>query len=184
MNRITTTTVGIAAVATLIASMVACTGPAAPGGGGGGGAASQSLEEQLPDEVNGVELAVEVESSETAGESGLSVDDEFLEAVEGAGGSRENVEIGFAHDPSGEFAASVLAVRAPGVNTAEFQAAFLARVEDDAGGDFTESTVGGKQVFVGEAEDVGTAYVYFRGDTVFQVFGDEEAAAAMLDALP
>ena len=183
MNRVTAASVTVVAFATLTFAVVACTGPAAPGGGGGGGA-SQPLEEQLPDEVNGVALTVEVESAETAGESGLSIDDPFLDAIEGAGGSRDSVEIGSAYDASGELQASVLAVRAPGVNSAQFQAAFLAAAEEDASGGFTESTVGGKQVFVGEAEDVGTAYLYFRGDTVFQVFGEEDAATAMLGALP
>lgn len=171
----------IALVAVAV-TIVGCGGTSTPGGGGGG--ASQPLAQQLPSEANGTSLNATVESVDTAGESGLSIEGAYLETIESAGGSRDTVEIGFVTDPTGELAASVIAIRAPGVDTDRFQTEYLAAVEADADVEFTRSNVGGKQVYVGEEADQGTAYLYFRGDTVFQVFGDEESAATMLSALP
>ncbi len=175
----------LAVVAVIGFAIVAagCGGPGVPGGGGGG--ASQPLEQQLPDEINGVALETEVVSAtDPDSESGLSVDDELLDAIVEMGGSRDSVEVGSAFDPSRELEVSIIGLRAPGADPARLRDQFVETVEEDTGEELEQRSVGGRDVMVGETE-FGTVYLYFRGDTVFQVIAqNEEDAAAALSALP
>lgn len=136
-----------------------------------------SLEELLPDELDGVALlkfsVAGDEFERTAGESERAL----LGRLDA---SPSDVSAAFAVDPSGEISAQIVALRVAGAPTERLRDEYRAAVEAQSGASLREATIGGKRVLTGASPDDPGSVVYFYAsdDVLFFVFTDDPGLAA------
>lgn len=149
------------------------------------------LEAALPDEVGGITLQkfsmVGSEFMSTGGDN-----QEFTDFLGRMDAQPEDVSVAFAFgaDPADpNVAISVFAFRVAGSSTDQLTDELRTSLEGEgSAANLTETTVAGKQVFVGESTDESTpgqVYLYGVGDIVFFIAApDEGQATEVLEQLP
>jgi hypothetical protein len=146
------------------------------------------LAEVLPQEVGGIALTYQFDDGDDLleGEGSPEADD-LLDRV-GADSDDVSSAFGFGADQENGAVISILAFRVPGADEDRLRDEFLRTIEEEAEAEqtATEGTVGGKDVVILEREDqVGTGYLYTRGDIVFVVGAtSEDLAEEALSQLP
>lgn len=143
----------------------------------GAGGSDTALLDLLPDELNG-QARIDVD---------LADNPMFAAALQGQGVDASEIEYTVSTYGTGAEAVGVTAMRLPGFGQTELEEmARLMTGMADGQGSAEVATVGGKQVLVMSAADVGqTAYLYFYDDAVFVIGGtSEEIAAELLAQLP
>lgn len=143
----------------------------------GTGGSDTALLDLLPDELNG-QSRIDVD---------LADNPMFAAALQGQGVDASEIEYTVSTYGTGAEAVGVTAMRLPGFGQTELEEmARLMTGMADGQGSAEVATVGGKEVLVMSAADVGqTAYLYFYDDAVFVIGGtSEEIAAELLAQLP
>jgi hypothetical protein len=140
---------------------------------------AKDLEALLPDTMCG---GKSTKASVSGAGIGSSAGAEFVAGLAALGKSPADVSFAFAFSEAG-CGAGIF--RVAGVDQNALQTAMLAAVQKE-GQTFTQSSVGGKSVFVGtDTSGVGKQYVYFHGDAmIFATATDDAKAAQILQSLP
>jgi hypothetical protein len=140
---------------------------------------AKDLEALLPSTVCGV-AATKVSMN---GQSFLSGSgSEFAGALSALGKSPSDVSVAVAAAAGG---CSAVAIRIAGIDQNTLQSAMLAAAQKGSGTAPTQSSIGGKTVYVAPDSSGKKSYVYFKGDTMFIAEADTDAnAAAIVQAFP
>ena len=140
---------------------------------------AKDLEALLPDTMCG---GKSTKASVSGAGLGASAGAEFLAGLAALGKSPSDVSFAFAFAEGG-CGAGIF--RVAGVDQNTLQTAMIAAVQKE-GTTFTQSSVGGKSVFVGaDASGGAKQYVYFHGDAmIFATADDDAKAAQILQSLP
>ncbi len=139
---------------------------------------AKDLEALLPDTLCGAKA---IKASMTGASFAQSGQSEFLDAIKAVGKTPADVAFAIAVGPSNNCTAGIL--RIAGVDANLLKTSMLA-AQSKSGETTTQSTVGGKEVYV-TAGASATTYVYFHGDAViFAGAKTETDAAGILQALP
>ncbi len=139
---------------------------------------AKDLEALLPDTMCGVKT---VKLSMSGAQFVGAADAQFVATLQALGKTASDVAFAVASTPGGSGCVAGI-FRIKGVDTGAFQAALLAQ-EQKSGTTYTQSTVGGKSVYVSDAST--KQYVYFSGDAViFAAAKDEKNVPGILQALP
>jgi hypothetical protein len=140
---------------------------------------AKDLEALLPSTVCGA-AATKVSMN---GQSFLSGSgNEFAGALSALGKSPSDVSVAVAAAAGG---CSAVAIRIAGIDQNALQSAMLAAAQKGSGTAPTQSSIGGKTVYVAPDSSGKKSYVYFKGDTMFIAEADTDAnAAAIIQALP
>ena len=139
---------------------------------------AKDLEALLPDTLCGGKA---IKASMTGASFAQSGQSEFLDAIKAVGKTPADVAFAFAAGPVNGCTAGIL--RIAGVDANLLKTSMLA-AQSKSGETTTQSTVGGKDVYV-TAGTSATTYVYFHGDAViFAGAKSETDAAGILQALP
>ena len=139
---------------------------------------AKDLEALLPDQICGVNA---IKASESGEQFAATASEEFKAALQAVGKSVSDVAFAFAAAPDQSCTAGIFRIK--GVDQNTLQQALLAE-EQKSGTTYTQSTVGGKSVYVGDSGS-GKQYVYFKGDAaIFAQAKTEADAAGILQNLP
>jgi hypothetical protein len=140
---------------------------------------AKDLEALLPDTMCG---GKSTKASVSGAGLGASAGAEFVAGLAALGKTAADVSFAFAFSEAG-CGAGIF--RVAGVDQNTLQTAMIAAVQKE-GTTFTQSSVGGKSVFVGtDTSGVGKQYVYFHGDAmIFATATDDAKAAQILQSLP
>lgn len=139
---------------------------------------AKDLEALLPDQICGVKA---IKASESGEQFAATASEEFKAALQAVGKSVSDVAFAFAAAPDQSCTAGIFRIK--GVDQNTLQQALLAE-EQKSGTTYTQSTVGGKSVYVGDSGS-GKQYVYFKGDAaIFAQAKTEADAAGILQNLP
>lgn len=140
---------------------------------------AKDLEAELPSTICG-ETATKVSMNGGTFLSGAG--NEFTSALSALGKSPSDVSVAVAGTSGG---CSAVALRIAGVDQGTLQTAMLAAAQKAGGTSPTQSSAGGKSVFVATDASGKKSYVYFKGDTMFIAEATSDAdAATILQALP
>ena len=140
---------------------------------------AKDLEAQLPNSLCG-QTAQKISMNGSTFLS--STGNEFSAALSALGKSPSDVSVAVA---GGGGACSAVAFRIAGVDQNTFQTAILAAVQKAGGTAPTQTSLGGKNVYVVTDASGKKSYVYFKGDTMFIAeAGSDADATAILQALP
>jgi hypothetical protein len=139
---------------------------------------AKDLEALLPDTICGVKA---IKASQTGDQFAATASEEFKAALQTVGKSISDVAFAFAIAPDQSCSAGIFRVKDVNQNT--LQQAIL-DAEQKSGTTYTQSTVGGKSVYVTDSGS-GKQYVYFKGDAaIFAQAKTESDAAGILQNLP
>jgi hypothetical protein len=139
---------------------------------------AKDLEALLPDQICGVKA---IKASQSGDQFAATASQEFKAALQAVGKSVSDVAFAFAVAPDQSCTAGIFRIKDVDQNT--LQQALLAE-EQKSGTTYTQSTVGGKSVYVSDSGS-GKQYVYFKGDAaIFAQAKTESDAAGILQNLP
>lgn len=136
------------------------------------------LEALLPDELGGAPVQkFSMTGDSFLGTGGIGAD-ELDDVLSQFGRTPADLSVAFGNAGS----VTILAYRIRDVPAEMFYQGFLAAAQQDAEVTVTDASVGGKSVkrVVSSDSDIGTSYVYARGDVLFVVGGDG-VSDALLD---
>jgi len=186
--------VGIAAGALLLAGC-SSTATAAPGASSAPAASTAVGSSSLPNDDTALEALLpatlcgqpDVKSSLSGADLASGADPAFAATLAQLGKSTNDVGFAIAEPDQTTAADCAVTMGVFAVNGADgdqFKTIFLAAA---AAGEtaYTESNVGGKDVFIDSSDPTSKNYAYFKGDGVFFVQAPDDATAApLLSALP
>jgi hypothetical protein len=136
---------------------------------------AKDLEALLPNEMCGSSA---IKFSMSGNELGQDFDKEFTDTLAMLGKAASDVSFAAAGSTDGNCGAGIFRIK--GADQNRLQQVFLDASKAE-GGTYTESTVGGKNVFVVTTEGETTKqWIYVKGDAVMFVTADDEADAASL----
>jgi hypothetical protein len=140
---------------------------------------AKDLEALLPDTICG-DKATKV--SMAGGSFLANAGAEFTAALSALGKTPADVSVAVAGGASG---CSAVAMRIAGADQNALQSAVLASVQQGGGSAPTQSSLGGKTVYVITDSSGKKSYVYFKNDTIFIADTTSEAdAGTIIQALP
>jgi hypothetical protein len=139
---------------------------------------AKDLEALLPDELCGAKA---IKASQSGDQFAATASQEFKAALQAVGKSVSDVAFAVAFAADQSCTAGIFRIN--GVDQNTLQQALLAE-EQKSGTTYTQSTVGGKSVYVSDSGS-GKQYVYFKGDAaIFAQAKTESDAAGILQKLP
>lgn len=154
---------------------------------GTGSGAPNELAAILPSEVDGISIEYEYTTGPDLGDES-EMDDEGREFLERIGGdvNRMSSAFGFGIDQAAGSFITILAFRIPGADEQAMLDEFRAALADDESDvEFSEATVGGKDVLAASSAEQGTSYLYADDDTLIVVGATTtELADAALAEIP
>ena len=136
---------------------------------------AKELEAILPDEMCG---SATIKFSMSGDQFADGADEEFTNLLAALGKSPADTSFAAAGSTEGNCGAGIFRIN--GVDSNRLQETFLAASQEE-GTTFTESSVGGKNVFVLTMDgETDKQWVYFQGDAMLFVTADDDAQAATI----